>query len=257
MMQQTYNTHSTIEQPTSRTHFGITGSTLKIIALFSMLIDHIGALVLRPYTDSVLETAGYVAVRQQTEIYELLRTLGRFAFPIFCFLLVEGFLHTHNVWLYAARLFLFALISEIPFNLAFRDKLFSADYQNVFIELFIGLLVLIVLRKVEQLKLNPFLKLFLAFLSVTSAMFLAYFVKTDYNYKGILAIVILYLFNVGRKTQAIAGAAAFAWELPAPLAFIPIYFYNGKRGWKMKYFFYIFYPLHLFILYLIRLHIIN
>ena len=256
-MQQTNGTFSSIEQPSFKARFGITGSTLKIIALLSMLIDHIGAVVLRPYTDSVLETAGYVAVRQQTEIYELLRALGRFAFPIFCFLLVEGFLHTHNVWLYAARLFFFALISEIPFNLAFRSKLFSPDYQNVFIELLIGLLMLIALREIERLSFNPFLKLSLGFLIITAAMLLAYCAKTDYSYRGILAIVILYLFNVGRETQAIAGAVAFSWELPAPLAFIPIYFYNGKRGWKMKYIFYIFYPLHLFLLYLIRLQLIS
>lgn len=256
-MYQTNNAFPSVKQPAPRTHSGITGSALKIIALISMLLDHIGALVLRPYTDSVLETAGYEAVRQQTELYELLRSLGRFAFPIFCFLLVEGFLHTHNVWRYAARLFFFALITEIPFNLAFRDKLFSPDYQNVFIELLIGLLMLIALRKIEHLSINSFAKLSLGFLTATAAMLLAHCIKADYSYRGILAIVILYLFNFERKTQAIAGAAAFVWELPAPLAFIPIYFYNGKRGWEMKYFFYIFYPLHLFILYLIRLHILS
>jgi len=60
---------------------------------------------------------------------------------------------------------------------------------------------------------------------------------------------VIYLFRQNSAQQALAGALAFCWELPAPLGFLPVAFYNGRRGWRMKYVFYWFYPVHLLILY--------
>ncbi|HOO27649.1 MAG TPA: TraX family protein [Lachnospiraceae bacterium] len=234
--------------------FGLSGSTLKIIAMVSMLIDHIGAAVLMPYMEYILDTADYETIQKLTEIYEWMRRLGRFAFPIFCFLLVEGFFHTKNVWKYAGRLFLFALISEVPFDLAFFNEPFRFAYQNVFFTLFFGLCTLIVLRAIENNeRIKRYGRILLTFAVIPAAMLITYFLKTDYDYKGILSIVILYLFCKTRIFQMVTGALSFSWEFPAPLSFILLWFYNGKRGWKMKYIFYIFYPLHLLILYLVRL----
>ena len=91
---------------------------LKITALITMIIDHYGAI----FQGNII-------------IY---RIIGRLAFPIYCFLLVEGYTHTSNIKKYASRLIAFAIISEIPFDLAFFGKI-GFEHQNIFFTLFIGL----------------------------------------------------------------------------------------------------------------------
>lgn len=222
-----------------KTFSGISGSTLKIIAILSMLIDHIGAVI---FENGLLRSA---YVNGNTSLWEslrsidrVLRMIGRPAFPIFCFLLVEGFIHTKNMKKYALRLFFFALISEIPFNLAIGRTFFAPEYQNVFFTLLIGLIVMIAASHFSK-------KMWMQVLIFILGMIAGSLLKTDYGYKGVFLIEILYFFRYTRKEQCLAGAAAFCWELTAPLAFFPIFAYNGKRGLVMKYFFYWFYPAHL------------
>lgn len=100
---------------------GITGSTLKIIAMITMLIDHIGATIvlqLVQRNSDNFDAFGNVRMTGMVILYYVLRGIGRLAFPIFIFLLLEGFQYTHNRFLYIGRLLLFAIISEIPFDLA-------------------------------------------------------------------------------------------------------------------------------------------
>ncbi|KSV59106.1 TraX family protein [Acetivibrio ethanolgignens] len=207
---------------------GISGSTLKILAVISMLIDHTAAILLEPLHP----------------YYTLCRNLGRLAFPIFCFLLVEGYVHTRDVKKYGLRLFIFAIISEIPFDLAFSGSIVNMHYQNVFFTLLLGLCVLYFLDRFQE----PVLRVLVIILGMAAATLL----HTDYSWKGIAAIVVLYVMRRDRLQQSIIGAVAFSWEPPAMLAFLPIYFYNGKRGISMKYLFYVFYPAHLLLLVCIK-----
>ncbi|MCD7834203.1 MAG: conjugal transfer protein TraX [Lachnospiraceae bacterium] len=228
---------------------GISGSTLKLIAIITMFIDHTGATVIRSLT-ALSASASNTALRSAwIRGYNLSRDIGRLAFPIFCFLLVEGFVHTRNPRKYAGRLFVFALISEIPFDIALKGSWFYPDKQNVYFTLLIGLLVLMGIRQITDNGKRPIL---LSVLPIALGMFAALKIDTDYNYKGVFLIAVLYLTRQVRLYQCIGGAAAIAWELPAPLAFIPIWFYNGKRGISLKYFFYWFYPVHLMLLYVIN-----
>ena len=237
---------------------GLSGTALKYIAMATMLADHIGAVLLERivYYRGNLEQVAMLMTSQWGDtlywLWRMLRTVGRIAFPIYCFLLVEGFLHTHDVKKYAMRLGLFALLSEIPFDLAFSSKILEFNYQNVFFTLFIGLLTMIAYRAVEEKEeWGQAWKVILYILIVAAGMALAYFLKTDYAEKGVFCIMVLYIFRKKKMWQLIAGCASFIWETPALFGFIPIAFYNGTRGWKMKYFFYIFYPAHLLILYLL------
>jgi len=250
---------------------GITGSTIKIIAIVSMLIDHIGAGIL----GRLVVTSGYMEVAVSGDMnavlqwlaengalfytYSIMRMIGRLGFPIFCFLLVEGFQRTHDVKKYALRLGIFALISEIPFDLCFNGRVLEFGYQNVFFTLFLGMLTMIAFDWIAKKewaadrKLNTAVKVIFSAAALAVGAGVAHFLKTDYAAKGVLCIMVLYLFRRKKPLQIAAGCVAFLWEVTAPLAFIPIGFYNGERGLKMKYFFYAFYPVHLLLIWLVTM----
>ena len=249
---------------------GISSAVLKNIAVVTMLIDHIGAVIVirlliqKGLYGAMVDQEAYIAWVGQNRgmygTYMAMRIIGRFAFPIYCFLLAEGFQKTRNVKRYLGRMLLFALISEIPFDLAFSGRLWNMQYQNVFFTLFIGLMVIAGLRLVDQRLAGPEtwrklagVGLYAVIIVAGSALALA--LKTDYSFKGILAITVLYLFRSHRKAQIWAGVIIFllmdGMEMIAALSFLLIWFYNGARGRQNKYFFYFFYPAHLLVLWLI------
>ena len=132
---------------------GISGSTIKIVAIVAMLIDHIAAVVLtrqimaEGYADAIMGgqsslTSWMAENGSLFMINTVMRAIGRLGFPIFCFLLVEGFGRSRNIRKYALRLGLFALISEIPFDLALTGRWWYTGYQNVYFTLLLGLLAL-------------------------------------------------------------------------------------------------------------------
>lgn len=228
---------------------GIAGSTLKIIAIITMLIDHIGAVVVERMIMRGVPFFG-MSIEELYLLDQVLRSIGRIGFPLFCFLLVEGFMHTKSRTKYALRLGAFALLSEIPFNLAFAGKVFFPKYQNVFFTLLIGFLVMCAFSMIEEkLKVNKVLQVILQLVVLLAGMGVALLLKTDYDYLGVISITVLYVFRFNRSLQMLFGAASFLWEIPAPFAFVPAYFYNGERGLKLKFLFYAFYPVHLLILY--------
>ncbi|NCB92058.1 MAG: conjugal transfer protein TraX [Clostridia bacterium] len=218
------------------------GSSLKLLAILTMAIDHLAGSIL--YHGILLPQA---PIARDTPawtwycIYKVMRFIGRIAFPIFCFFLVEGFLHTSNRKKYALRLFLFALISEIPFDLALSNTFMDSKHQNVFFTLFIGFLVIWIMDSVKEYSYGIYLQMITAGLGGL----LVWLMDTDYDYKGIIVIVILYFFRYEPLLRTVAGCVSLLWEPAACLAFIPLSLYNGKRGQSLKYFFYVFYPAHL------------
>lgn len=227
---------------------GISGSTLKIIAMAAMLIDHTAAVLLARLLLQGQLTENYSGV---FHIYQLMRQIGRIAFPIFCFLLTEGFYYTKSRKKYAFRLGVFALISEVPFDLAFNGKMWDMGYQNVYFTLFIGVLTMFAFQTVkEKENWSASVKTIGYLVCMLGGMAAAMLLRCDYSYVGILCIMVMYLFRKNKNMQIAAGALSFAWFEPAALAaFVPIYFYNGKRGLPLKYVFYGFYPLHLLFLF--------
>ncbi len=242
---------------------GISGSTLKLIAVVSMLADHTAAVIFPylllmngiydvsncslSYMSGLLErgSVGVIYIAYQI----MRRIIGRLAFPIYCFLLVEGFERTRSRLKYGIRLLLFAVLSEIPFNLAFCGMPYASYYQNVFFTLLIGLILMQGMQLVEIKMQNIGISWVFKILLVFGACVLAEAICCDYGANGILAIALLYVFRKNKWEQMIAGCIGFIWEITAPLAFIPISFYSGRKGMNMKYFFYAFYPLHLLLLY--------
>ena len=227
----------------TQTRPGLSGTALKLTACITMLIDHIGA--------SCIEATYEVADRTPPQILQLdlvLRLIGRLAFPIFCFLLVEGFLHTRDVKKYIGRLFLFGLLSEVPFDMAFFRTPFYRGAQNVYWTLALGVLAMALMQKFQDAEGNIAWKGRFAALGCAVVAQLA---GTDYGAIGVALIVALYLTRKDRKKQCIIGAVMMLFELTAPLAFVLIWFYNGQRGrcpqWA-KWAFYGFYPVHLSLL---------
>ena len=226
---------------------GLSGSTLKWIAVVTMLIDHFAA---------VFYVGGRLAGKPpfSYESYLLLRFIGRLAFPIYGFLLAEGFRHTHSVKRYLLRLFLFGLVSEVPFDLAFRRSWFDPSHQNVFFTLFLGLLAvwLWTLATRGDPDQRGAGRVLLGLLGIGAATVAAQYGHTDYGAWGVLVIVSMALFGKSEWQRNLFSGCfllgSSALEITALLDFVLFHFYGGQRGRQPKYFFYLFYPLHLLIL---------
>lgn len=264
------------EQGSRNQRRGITGSTLKIIAIVAMLIDHIGAVLLEgKMTELRMMQQGQEMGQELLQLYErlydadlVLRAIGRLGFPIFCFLLVEGFVHTRSRLKYGRNLLIFALISEIPFDLAFTRAMDGEEllwgvvypyYQNVFFTLFIGLLCMCAYEFIGTHVENRFWKWGGNLAVLCAGMLVAELLHTDYSELGVLTITMMYLFRKDHLKSMLAGCITLTvfnpMEISCLLCLLPVRSYNGKRGLSMKYFFYAFYPVHLFILYLISVYL--
>ena len=231
-------------------HPCVSGSCLKLIAIITMLIDHIGHHILRfmPEARHILYTLGHRTV----SLYDLSRGVGRLAFPIFAFLIVEGYLHTSDKRKYGRNLLLFAIISEIPWNLVYSNSFFMPSRQNVFFTLFMGFLGICAIDNYRtDLKRQAF--------SLLILLAMSFAIRADYGCTGFGFILLLYVLREQKLFKAVIGTCFLSSTWRAGLAFIPISLYNGQRGFVkgrwLKYAFYIFYPAHLFILYLLKLHL--
>lgn len=221
----------------------LSGSALKVIALFTMIVDHVGLHLLRNSGIVLLHTGW-----GNLTLYALMRKVGRLAFPIYCFLLTEGFLHTRDRKKYGLNLLFFALISEIPWDLEHTGNL-QYPVQNVFFTLFLGYAGLCCIEKLRE---RPWEQLVSLMALVLAAMNL----NADYGIGGFAFILVMYLLRREKILQAVVGTCIESGGWAAGLAFIPINLYNGRRGFikgkVMKYAFYAAYPVHILIIYLIR-----
>ncbi len=229
---------------------------LKIIAAAFMLLDHMWSTIA---PDQMWLTAA-----------------GRIAFPIFAFQIAEGFYYTKNRKKYFFRMLIFAAISEIPFNLIAGGGMIYPIHQNVMFTFCISILIMMLLEKAKAKNMTVFI--IAAIITVPLSFLIGFITFVDYFGYGIWTVLIFYLFRGVKFGQIaeLAGIVYINWfmigglvyyvplfghqiEIPeqgfAILALIPIWLYNGKKGYSGKaaqYFFYIFYPAHMLILYILE-----
>lgn len=233
--------------------FGLSAAALRWFALICMLLDHLWGTII-PGND-------------------WMTYLGRLAFPIFAFQIAEGYLHTHDYSKYWKRIALFAILSEIPFDLMMFGTVFYPFHQNVMITLLLGLVSIHAINQVQTKQVS----LWLGCLELVGLFLLGYITFPDYGLLGVLNVVIFYLlrnFPGAKLAQFAAMIAIHAFgfqgqcfiiqllghtlEIPiqslAIFSLIPIWLYNGEKGCKNKYLQYIsyvFYPIHMILLYLL------
>lgn len=226
----------------------LSGSALKLIAIIIMTIDHTAHILLSQWSPANVPL--FYIGQKGFSLYRICRDVGRMAFPIFCFLLVEGFLHTSNRFRYGRNLLLFALLAEIPFNYIYQFYSWKdPTHQNVFFTLFFGYLALCAWERFMN---KPYLQL----LCIAGLFLVSYYFEADYSFWGYTLILILYFLRYEKLAQALLGSFWLYWEWKACFAFIFINMYNGERGFIKgkfgKYFFYLYYPLHLAVLEILR-----
>ena len=223
--------------------FQINGAVLKYIAFISMLIDHFNKAIITPYLNY---QQPLVAI---STIFDI---IGRIAFPIFAFMVVEGFYKTKSRGKYLRDLLIFAIISEIPYDM-FQSKVFINNRsQNIMWALALGLLTLIIVDKLKEKIKNKYTWLILSILIVGVNAIIATLLSFDYDYYSIIIIFILYLFYDKRLVGSLISYLVIIKEVYAISGFAAINFYNGEKGRQNKLFNYLFYPIHLLILGLCR-----
>lgn len=243
----------------------MTAFSLKMIAVLTMLIDHIGAVFFPQYI--------------------AFRIIGRIAFPIFAFFVAEGARKTKSIEKYMGKMLLFAILTEIPFDLAFHRRLFDISGQNVMWTFFVALLGIAISRKImswynsrirtsfagNEIKSHDQESYLLLLLLMGPMMGLAYYLQTDYDWYGVAMVYLFYLLYKKKaiKFFAVAGLTIlysalytlhfgyFFWaqylQCCCIISFLFLFFYKGEQGKKWKYFFYFFYPMHLLLLYFISI----
>ena len=241
-----------------KTKFDISSFGLHLLAMGLMLCDHLWATLV-PGND-------------------WLTCIGRLAFPIFAFMTVEGYFHTKNLKKYVLRLLVFALLSEIPFNLMMGSRIFYPIHQNVLWTFLLGIWMI---HRIEKAKNAPLWRRILrAAGSVCIGFLVGTLTMVDYMGAGVLMVLTFYFFR-GRKWWHFVGQllalyyinaeilSGFSYQLElfgreiwivrqsyAVFALIPIWLYRGRQGHHSKVFRWIcygFYPAHMLILALIRM----
>lgn len=221
----------------------LSGSTLKLIACVSMLADHLAKFYFTRFDWA--NVVWFTIAGRSISLSQLMIMFGRFAFPLFAFLLVEGFLHTSNRRKYGLNLIVLALISEIPFNLMQGHALLFPK-QNVIFTLLLGYLAMC---SIEYFRKRPVISLLLVLLLFLISRYL----QADHRTAGFVFILLLYGLRKEKVIQCIVGPVLLEMKAMVFISLLLTCMYNDKRGFIktpfLKYFFYAFYPLHMLIVY--------
>ena len=234
-----------------------TSFSLHIMAMIFMLCDHLWGTIINGN--------------------DWLTCIGRLTFPIYAFMIVEGYFHTKNLKKYVSRLLLFAILSEIPFNLAMGSSVFFPIHHNV---LWSFLIAIGLIHWNEKVKDKQMWKRILVGIATVAIAYIGGIITfVDYYNAGILMVLAFYFFR-GRKGWCYLGQLICLWYINfeilggysyevdilgqthfierqglALLALVPIWLYDGRQGYHNKtlqYSYYVFYPLHLLILGLLK-----
>lgn len=211
---------------------------LKLIAIITMFIDHIGYVIF--------------------DGFSFFNYIGRIAFPIFAFQISEGYIHTKNLKKYFLRLFIFALVSQVPFMLFY--KIISNQFTlNIFFTLLLGLASIYIYDKSKHKFLGIIISIIIGII--------AELIHCDYGFYGTIIILLFYVFKNNSMLSSISFIIAVTINYLIPIikygfnniylylyicTLIPIIFislYNGKKGKDTKYLLYLFYPIHLLLIY--------
>ena len=215
------------------------GTTLKLIAMISMVFDHAGDMF---FPDVMWP-----------------RMIGRLAMPIFSFFIAEGFSHTRDKKKYLCRLGIFALISEIPFDLAFEGKI-GFSHQNIMLSFFLAVVALMLYDWIQggtksEENHASIGKTVLGVIAVAAIAALSLLLRADYTIFAVIAVFLFYvlrqkhpLVRTGVGVAFLALTRTVGYYCTTGLSFILLAMYNGKKGKGLKWLFYGFYPGHLLLL---------
>ena len=227
----------------------VPASWLKLIAMISMLIDHINKALIYPQLVSNYGTL--------TTISNIFDIIGRIAFPLFCFMLVEGYFKTRSKWKYLRNLLIFGVISEVPFDMFSTASFFNMNWNNVMFTLALVLITIWIIDTLkEKMKARPKALWFLVSWIIILAVCIAtMYLGLDYEHHAILIGYFFYLFHDVRLLSVPFGYASMYTQPWSLLGFGLVLTYNGERGKQFKMLNYWFYPVHLLVLGVIRLYI--
>ena len=224
----------------------LSGAKLKYIAFISMLIDHINNALIMP----MLNGKGTLLY-----ISNAFSIIGRIAFPIFMFFLIEGFFKTRNRKKYLASLLIFGLISEVPFDMFVSRTFFEPNWNNMMFTLSLCLGVIWLIDSLRAKLKNTLLWFIVSLPILGISCFIATWLSLDYDYHAVLVAYIFYIFRQKPIIGAGLGYISIIKELWSILGFGLTLAYNGERGRQYKWLNYAFYPVHLLILGILRFYL--
>lgn len=221
------------------------GAQLKYVAFISMLIDHVNNALITPYLDGT----GFLLY-----LSNIFSVLGRIAFPIFVFFIVEGFFKTDSRKKYLMALLIFGVISEVPFDMFTSKTFFSPYWNNILFTLALCLVTIWIIDTLKEKIYNKILWYVVSVVIVGIFGFLAMELSLDYDYHAIVVAYIFYIFYDKPILGAGLGYLSIIKELYSFIGFAMTLTYNGERGKQYRWINYFFYPVHLLILGLLRFY---